>query len=546
MKNIALGKRTNSAPVTKELRPARFEIKLPSSKFPDLNISQTKAIKEALDNRFTLIQGPPGTGKTVVGVHLVYWFFLQNQKDPNHLRPKAAGGSSKRRCILYCGPSNKSVDVVAGQLLKLRKVLKPLRVYSEQMEMLEFPYPGSNLKLSRRSIREERPKRELSSITLHHLIRMAENPFSNEIRNFDARIKRGEELTDMEIESYKDLLSQARNHELMRHDVILCTCTAASNPNFYKLDLKQIIIDECAMATEPEAFIPLVTHKPEQIVLLGDHKQLQPITHSDLSARLGMRKSLFERYMEKALMLDTQYRMQERICEFPSKEFYNGILKTGATRKDSVLLAQSHRLTPILFGHVYGKEISLVVSTERGNENSKANSAEAEESVRIASLLIKRAGVAASDIAILTPYNAQVAKVNETLEMNHIQNVNVNTITKSQGSEWRYVILSTVRSCPKSEIETEPTKAWLTKKLGFVMDPNQVNVGITRAQEGLCIIGNQELLRCSSLWKSLLVHYQQCGCVVDPAKDIQVQNPHVKTKSKDKRASKFQNRKRKC
>lgn len=71
----------------------------------------------------------------------------------------------------------------------------------------------------------------------------------------------------------------------------------------------------------------------------------------------------------------------ERICEFPSKEFYNGILKTGATPKDSVLLAQSHHLTPILFGHVSGKEISLVVSTERGNENSKANSAEAEESV---------------------------------------------------------------------------------------------------------------------------------------------------------------------
>uniref|UniRef100_A0A4W5KBX3 Helicase with zinc finger 2 n=1 Tax=Hucho hucho TaxID=62062 RepID=A0A4W5KBX3_9TELE len=432
-----------------------------------------------------------GTGKTVVGVHLVYWFFLQNQKVPNHLRPKAASGSSKRRCILYCGPSNKSVDVVAGQLLKLREVLKPLRVYSEQMEMLEFPYPGSNLKLSRRSIREERPKRELSSITLHHLIRMPENPFSNEIIYFDARIQRGEDLTDKEIESYKVLLSQARNHELIRHDVILCTCAAASNPNFYKLDLKQIIIDECAMATEPEAFIPLVTHKPEQIVLLGDHKQLQPITHSDLSARLGMRKSLFERYMEKALMLDTQYRMNERICDFPSKEFYNGILKTGAPRKASVLLAQSHHLTPILFGHVYGKEINLVVSTERGNENSKANSAEAEESVRIASLLIKCAGVAASDIAILTPYNAQVAKVNETLSMNHIQNVNVNTITKSQGSEWRYVILSTVRSCPKSEIDTEPTKAWLTKKLGFVMDPNQVNVGITRAQEGLCIIGKK-------------------------------------------------------
>jgi len=57
------------------------------------------------------------------------------------------------------------------------------------------------------------------------------------------------------------------------------------------------------------------------------------------------------------------------------------------------------------------------------------------------------------------------------------------------GSEWSYVILSTVRSCPRSEIDRKPTKSWQKKYLGFVTDPNQVNVGITRAQEGLCIIG---------------------------------------------------------
>lgn len=58
----------------------------------------------------------------------------------------------------------------------------------------------------------------------------------------------------------------ARKHELLQHDVILCTCTAASHPALSEaLDFKQIIIDECAMATEPEAFIPLVAHKPEQV-----------------------------------------------------------------------------------------------------------------------------------------------------------------------------------------------------------------------------------------------------------------------------------------
>jgi len=50
---------------------------------------------------------------------------------------------------------------VAGHLLKLRKDVRPLRIYSDQMEMLEFPYPGCNLKLSRNSKRGEKPNTEL-------------------------------------------------------------------------------------------------------------------------------------------------------------------------------------------------------------------------------------------------------------------------------------------------------------------------------------------------------------------------------------------------
>lgn len=57
------------------------------------------------------------------------------------------------------------------------------------------------------------------------------------------------------------------------------------------------------------------------------------------------------------------------------------------------------------------------------------------------------------------------------------------------GSEWRYVIISTVCSLPSDQIEEEPDGAFLSKHLGFVGDPNQINVAITRAKEGLCIIG---------------------------------------------------------
>ncbi|KAI1890439.1 hypothetical protein AGOR_G00153720 [Albula goreensis] len=541
VKNIALGRKPSPTDILTGHGRKRWNFDIEKAMgFPPLNDSQTKAVKEALDSPFTLIQGPPGTGKTVVGVHIVYWFLSRNKEMVIPTKKKDDNAEKKKDgCILYCGPSNKSVDVVAEHLLKLKEELKPLRVYSEQMEMLEFPYPGSNLKLSRKSMREEKPNQELRSITLHHLIRVHGNQFANDIRAFDARIQNGEDLSDQDIDSYKQLLNKARQQELVKHDIILCTCTAASNPNFTKmLNFRQIVIDECAMATEPEAFIPLVSHKPAQIVLLGDHKQLQPIVHCDLVKRLGMKKSLFERYMGKALMLDTQYRMHESICEFPSQEFYYGRLKTGRrNHRPSVLQTKSQQLTPILFGHVLGEEISLVVSTERGNENSKANVAEAEQAVRVARLLISQAQVDPGSIAILTPYNAQVAKINETLCNKNIRGVTVSTIMKSQGSEWRYVILSTVRSRLEADIDNEPTKAWLTKNLGFIMDPNQINVGITRAQEGLCIIGNRYLLNCCSLWKSLLKHYKEKNCVMNSAKDIRVQNPTAR-KSRNSRKSK--------
>ncbi len=50
-----------------------------------------------------------------------------------------------------------------------------------------------------------------------------------------------------------------------------------------------------------------------QIVLIGDHKQLRPIVKNERVRRLGMAKSLFERYhtmhQKRTVMLDTQYRM---------------------------------------------------------------------------------------------------------------------------------------------------------------------------------------------------------------------------------------------
>uniref|UniRef100_G1PQE3 3'-5' exoribonuclease HELZ2 n=1 Tax=Myotis lucifugus TaxID=59463 RepID=G1PQE3_MYOLU len=473
-----------------------------------LNPSQNEAIREALKKQFTVIQGPPGTGKTVVGFHIVFWFYKLNEE------PAPACGTPFQEkqlgppCILYCGPSNKSVDVVAGMLLSRRAELKPLRVYSEQAEATEFPVPGvSSRGPPRKTPREGRPNQSLRTITLHHRIRQSSNPYAPSIKAFDTRLQRGEVFPEEDLARYKKILGRARKFELDRHSVILCTCSCAASPSLKNLNVRQVLVDEAGMATEPETLIPLVNFSHiEKVVLLGDHKQLRPVVKNEQLQSLGLDRSLFERYYRDAYMLDTQYRMHEGICSFPSMEFYQKRLKTwpGLRRPPSILGHADKESCPVIFGHVQGHEQSLLVSTDEGNENSKANLEEVAEVVRIAKQLTLDRTVDPKDIAILTPYNAQAAEISKGLVRQGVTGVAVCSITKSQGSEWRYVLVSTVRSCPESDLDQRPTKSWLKRFLGFVVDPNQVNVAITRAQEGLCLVGDHLLLRCCPLWRRLL------------------------------------------
>jgi len=50
-----------------------------------------------------------GTGKSVTGAHLAYALIISK------LGISYSSPDEKIRCVMYCGPSNKSVDVVLGK-----------------------------------------------------------------------------------------------------------------------------------------------------------------------------------------------------------------------------------------------------------------------------------------------------------------------------------------------------------------------------------------------------------------------------------------------
>lgn len=126
------------------------------------------------------------------------------------------------------------------------------------------------------------------------------------------------------------------------------------------------------------------------MVLLGDHKQLQPVVKNEQLRNLGMDRSLFERYHRDAIMLDTQYRMHKDICSFPSMEFYGRKLKTWSDlkRPPSILGHAGKESCSVIFGYVQGSEQRLLVSTEDGNENSRANPEEVTEVVSVRATLL--------------------------------------------------------------------------------------------------------------------------------------------------------------
>jgi len=75
------------------------------------NNVQQAAVEHTLVHSFSLIQGPPGTGKTLTAVRLAALFIRVNHALPAKYR----GDRDRKPQLLVCGPSNKSVDVIASE-----------------------------------------------------------------------------------------------------------------------------------------------------------------------------------------------------------------------------------------------------------------------------------------------------------------------------------------------------------------------------------------------------------------------------------------------
>ncbi|RIK81454.1 MAG: DNA-binding protein [Planctomycetota bacterium] len=446
-----------------------------------LNDSQREAVRLALAaGDVAIIHGPPGTGKTTTVAELIRQAVARGEK------------------VLACAPSNLAVDNVLERLLALNvravrlghpaRVLPELRAHTLDLLVDEH----EDVRLARKLVQQSRKLFDKAGkYTRAKPAPGARREMRDEAKALLADARR------LEAQTVEQILDGA--------DVLCATLTGIDSEVVGRRRFDLAVIDEACQTVEPACWIPLL--RAERVVLAGDHCQLPPTIVSVEAAREGFGVSLLERMvaMHGATItrrLDVQYRMHASIADFSSAEFYDGTLAAH----DSVvghLLAdlpgvESCELTttPVEFIDTAGAGYD---ETQEDEGASRLNREEAElVAKRVAAL--RSARVAARDIAVISPYAAQVRLLRDRIDaaIEAGDAIEIDTVDGFQGREKEAVVISLVRSNATGDI-------------GFLADTRRMNVALTRARRKLIVIGDSATIGGQAFYGRFLEHVERIG-----------------------------------
>jgi len=441
-----------------------------------LNEAQHEAVQFVLSARDVgLIHGPPGTGKTTAVVEVIRQAIRRGGK------------------VLACAPSNLAVDNIFERLLGFGE------------RVVRLGHPARVLPELRAHTLDLLVQRHRDVQLARKLVKQAMGLFREAGRQRRTAPKPGarKQLRD----DARSLLADARKMELQTAESILgsaaviCATTTGIDSQLLgprRFDL--VVIDEACQSTEPGCWIPLL--RGDRLVLAGDHCQLPPTVVSREAAEEGFGTSLFERLVDRygtgiTRRLTVQYRMHRAIMEFSSRELYDGQLEAHASVREHRLCDLSN----VAAGRITEWPVEFVDTAGTGYDEqlepdgeSRLNRQEAALAARQVRELVD-AGVAAREIAVISPYGAQVRLLRELLD---VPDLEIDSVDGFQGREKEAVVISLVRSNPKGEI-------------GFLSDIRRMNVAMTRARRKLLIVGDSATLGGHPFYTRLLEYCEGLG-----------------------------------
>lgn len=331
--------------------------------------------------------------------------------------------------VLVCGPSNISVDNIVERLaphkVPIVRLGHPARLLPSVLNhSLDVLTQTSEAAAIVKDVRKEMDQKQAS-------IRKTKSGRERKVIYGELKELR-KEFRERERRCVDSLITTSK--------VVLATLHGAGGFQLKDDEFDVIIIDEASQALEAQCWVPLL--KAKKAVLAGDHLQLPPTIKSlnsktKLKAKEGegiikgmtLETTMFDRLLALhgpsiKRMLTIQYRMHEKIMRFPSDELYESKLVAAESVKDRLLKDLPYEVEetedtvePLIFFDTQGGDFPEKSEEEgidkKGGKGimgeSKSNEMEAVIVKRHVQSLVD-AGVRPEDIAVITPYNAQVRK----------------------------------------------------------------------------------------------------------------------------------------
>jgi ATP-dependent RNA/DNA helicase IGHMBP2 len=415
----------------------------------------------------SLIFGPPGTGKTTALVEII----------------RAAVADGER--VLATAASNTAVDNLAERLgdLELVRLGHPARV-SERVEArtLDALLEGSDTwELSRSWMAEAAQLRRQAGRLRARGDRTAAREASSAARGLER--------------DAREHLAREQGAILARAQVV-CATAAGSDVALLGGEVFDLVaLDEATQAVDPVALVALA--RGRRIVMAGDPRQLPPTVIAPEAAPLSV--TLFERLAERpelVRMLTVQHRMHAVLMRFPSESMYGGRLEAAPdvaahTLEDLGVAADPLRPGPLVFIDTAGTGWH---DTREGEDPSTQNPAAGARVAAEVRRLLGR-GLSPDDLAVITPYEAQVRLLRALLAD---AGVEIGTVDGFQGREKEAVVVDLVRSNEAGEI-------------GFLADTRRMNVALTRARRFLLVVGDSGTLGAHAYYSAFLRSVETAG-----------------------------------
>ena len=328
--------------------------------------------------------------------------------------------------VLVCGPSNISVDNIVERLsphkVPIIRLGHPARLLPSVVNhSLDALTQTSEAGAIVKDVRTEMDSRQSA-------IRKARNGKERREIYADLKVLR-KEYRERERNCVSNLIAGSK--------VVLATLHGSGTWQLRNEKFDVVIIDEASQALEAQCWVALLSAK--KAICAGDHLQLPPTIKSSNTktkpkggeegekVKGSLETTLFDRLLKLhgssiKRMLTTQYRMHEAIMRFPSDELYGGKLVAADAVKARLLRDLPYDVEdgedtnePLIFIDTQGgdfpekaeDEDKDVVKKGKLHGDSKSNEMEAAV-VRDHVKSLVKVGVKPEDIAVVTPYNAQV------------------------------------------------------------------------------------------------------------------------------------------